>query len=101
MTDFTRDADGIWRFRPGKDPAEVIDFGVDFSDALDDGETLTGAAWTVPAGLTQVSAATVSPRSAVVVSGGTSGSLYDLVCAATTSASRTLVRRVRVRVQPR
>lgn len=85
---------------PLKDPAAVLDHGMDWTDELDEGETISGqpSVVAVPAGLTigGVNAANgiVSWR----VSGGTAGQDYIVTCRITTSTGRVLELSVRYRV---
>jgi polyisoprenoid-binding protein YceI len=81
-----------------KDPDETSDFGLDLSEWLEDGDTLAGASWSVDAGMTEVSEAidTDNAHSAVMVSGGTVGTVYTLKGTMTTSEGRVMVRRIRV-----
>lgn len=62
-----------------KDPDSALWFGLDWTDRLESGVTLTGHAWDVPAGLTEDSAQLTSPYSKVKLSGGTVGQVYDVV----------------------
>lgn len=88
---------------PIKDPAAVLDHGMDWSDWLDEGETITGTPTVVssPAGLT---IGTVTHANGIVswrVSGGTLGQDYIATCRVTTSAGRVEERSVRYRVRDR
>lgn len=84
-----------------KDPDEVLDYGLELADWLDDGDSIASHAWTVDSGMTEVIEIREGTRSAVMVSGGTAGTLYNLKGAITTSEGRVLVRRIRVYVQER
>lgn len=85
---------------PLKDPASVLDHGMDWSDELDDGETITGQPSVVPApaGLT---IGNISQANGIVswrVSGGTLGQSYVVTVRITTSIGRVLELSVRYRV---
>lgn len=85
---------------PLKDPAAVLDHGMDCTDELDDGETIAGQPSVValPAGLT---VAAVNATNGIVtwrVSGGTAGQEYIVTCRITTSTGRVLKLSVRYRV---
>jgi hypothetical protein len=88
---------------PIKDPAAVLDYGMDWSDWLDEGETIVGTPTVVPspAGLT-ISA--ITQADGVVswrVSGGTLGADYIVTCGIETSLGRREERSVRYRVAER
>lgn len=87
---------------PSKDPSAVLDYGMDWTNWLDAGETISAQSVVVaPAGLTigQVMQADgiVSWR----VSGGTLGQDYIATCRVTTSIGRVDERSVRYRVRER
>jgi hypothetical protein len=88
---------------PIKDPAAVLDHGMDWSDWLDEGEMIAGQPTVVPepAGLT-ISA--ITQADGVVnwrVSGGTLGQDYIVTCRIQTSLGRADERSVRYRVRDR
>jgi hypothetical protein len=74
---------------PTKDPAETIDYSIDWTGRLATAETISGSSWSAP-GLTVVSTSYLSAISTVWVSGGSAGTTYDLVNTITTSGGRTL-----------
>jgi hypothetical protein len=75
-----------------KEPAESLDFGIDWSDLLGTGETVTGTNWTTsPAGLVVGSQGIADNVSTVRLSGGTAGVEYEVEATAGTSAGNTLV----------
>ena len=89
-----------------KTPAEVKDFGLDWSNELLFGDQIATSAWAVPAGITQVltsvngSSVTLDGRTvlpnrltAVLLSGGTAGTDYECVNTITTTGGLTLSRR--------
>lgn len=78
-----------------KDPTEVLDYRFEWSELLEEAETLTAKTTVAtPAGLTVDS--DVIDETAVVVwlSGGALGNTYEISCTVTTSGGRTL-RRIR------
>lgn len=87
---------------PLKDPAAVLDHGMDWSDELDDGETISAQSVVpAPAGLT---IAAVNAANGIVswrVSGGSVGQEYIVTCRITTSSGRVLELSVRYRVGER
>jgi hypothetical protein len=87
-----------------KNPGETIDFAINYSDSLEDGETITNSTWSVPSDLNQVSSSIIdnSTSAQVVLSGGTLNEAYDVTNTTTTSGGsvqRTFVRTIRVVIQ--
>jgi len=72
-----------------KDPHAVLDYGFDWSDWLDTGETLSSATWTVPSGITKDSQQLGDTSTKAWFSGGTAGESYTIACKVVTSAGRT------------
>jgi hypothetical protein len=85
---------------PVKDPAAVLDYGMDWSAWLDDGETITGTPSVVadPVGLTISAINQVEGVVSWRVSGGTAGADYIVTCGIQTSLGRADERSVRFRV---
>lgn len=88
---------------PVKDPAAVLDYGMDWSGWLDEGETIVGAPTVVavPAGLAITA---ITHADGVVnwrVSGGTADADYIVTCGIETSLGRADERSVRFRVGDR
>lgn len=69
-----------------KDPSEVLDYTIDWTDWLNGGTISGTPVWTVPSGMTKVSQSNTTTAATVVLSGGTAGVSYDVSCAVTTSA---------------
>ena len=66
-----------------KDPGATLPYGLDFTDWLVDdlaSDTIASATWTVPTGLTKESEILTTTKAGVVLSGGTAGATYDVVC---------------------
>ncbi|MCW5623912.1 MAG: hypothetical protein KIT73_04235 [Burkholderiales bacterium] len=104
-TAFREDARG---FYVEKDPDATLDYHMAWSRLLD-GDTISTAMWTVPAGLTKVSqSVNVSPVvvdrvthpagsvATVWLSGGTAGAEYAVTCRVVTVGGRTDERSFRV-----
>ena len=72
-----------------KDPDATLDYTVDWSDWLDPNDTISASAWSVPSGLTQVSASYTTTSATIWLSGGTAGSRYAVVNRISTAAGRT------------
>lgn len=99
---------------PPKDKDETLDFSLDWSRALDSGETLTGVDWFVvdssdqkmPFGIgvtvdglrnqTQTNTSTVAT---IYLAQGTNNKEYKLYCSATTSSGRVTERTVKIRIR--
>lgn len=59
-----------------KDPQAVLDYIVDWEDALVTGESLSSSTWTVAAGLTNVTTSFSSTDATIWLSGGSAGITY-------------------------
>jgi len=87
---------------PDKDPAETLDFYMDWTDQLDlttPSDTISAAVWTVPAGLTAGAQYHADGKATTWLSGGTAGTDYTLTCRITTAAGRVIERNVRLYVR--
>lgn len=87
---------------PDKDPAETLDFSMDWTDQLGlttPADTISAAAWTVPAGLTAGSQYHANGIATTWLSGGTAGTDYTLTCRITTAAGRVIERNIRLLVR--
>lgn len=85
-----------------KDPAAVLDHGMDWSSWLDEGETISAqSVVAAPAGLTIAAIAQANGIVSWRVSGGTLGQDYFATCRITTSIGRVDERTVRYRVGDR
>lgn len=78
---------------PDKDPADVLDYGIDWAKALA-ADSIATVAWTVPAGLTRGAETRVGAITTIWLSGGTAETDHTLTCRITTAASRVLERDV-------
>lgn len=68
-----------------KDKDSSLFYGLDWTDRLASGVTITASVWTVPAGLTNVTTQLATPITKVRIAGGTAGAVYDVVNTATYS----------------
>jgi hypothetical protein len=84
-----------------KDPEAILDYTIDWSEWLPEGDTLAAATWTVPAGLTLDSQSNTEALATGWLSGGLLGSTYVVTCHITTAAGRQDDRSLRVRIQNR
>jgi hypothetical protein len=98
---------------PPKDKDETLDYSLDWSRALESGETISSVSWSIvsedvkvsfPAGvtvdvlknLTQTNTSTVST---IYLQGGTDNKEYKLFCSITTSAGLVKERSVKIRIR--
>lgn len=86
-----------------KDPDASLDYGVDWSDYLGEGEVLTESTWSVtpPDGLVIAGESATDTIAGVIVSGGVRGDIYRLVNRVTTTAARVDERSIIIRVEHR
>ena len=89
-----------------KDPQEIITYAVLWSSWLSPpgdpptGDTISGApVWTVPGGITKVGESNTTTKASIVLSGGTAGTDYDLLCHITTAQGAQGERTVTVQVR--
>lgn len=71
-----------------KDPDANLDYGIDWSDWLASGETISVSAWTVPSGITEGTKSNDGTTVKVWLSGGTAGEIYTISNKITTSDGR-------------
>lgn len=72
-----------------KDPAAILDYEIDWSAWLANGEVITASSFTADAGLTIVSTANGDKAATVWLSGGVAGVKYRVGNTVTTSQGRT------------
>lgn len=90
---------------PDKDPADVLDYGLDWSNQLSlakPDDTISSVTWTVPAGLTSGAQSVVGSVAVIWLSGGTAGANgtdYTITCRIVTAGARTLERSVNLQVK--
>jgi hypothetical protein len=85
-----------------KDPDEILDYAVDWTDWLTgENDTAASANWIVPTGLTQVSTSLASGKATIRLSGGTDGSDYAVTCRLTTTGGEIADRTLRITVRQR
>ena len=63
---------------PPRDPNALLDYLVDWSPRLVDGDTISGSTWTAPAGIVIESDSFTGTTTSVWLSGGTDGEIYVL-----------------------
>lgn len=84
-----------------KDPDSVLDYGLDWSSWLADGEIISTSSWTAESGITVDSDSKDSSSTTVWLSGGTDGESYLVTNTITTSGFRTVERSIRIMVAGR
>lgn len=87
---------------PDKDPADVLDYSLDWNDQLQlvtPADTIAAVVWTVPAGLTAGAQYHAAGVATTWISGGTAGTDYRVTCRVTTSAGRVIERTVALYVR--
>jgi hypothetical protein len=84
---------------PDKDPDEVLDFQVDWSERLDDGDVISTSTFTVPAGLTLNSSSKTDTTTTAWLQGGTLNSNYDVLNRIVTTGGRTMDQTIRLRIR--
>ncbi len=85
---------------PPKDPDDVLDFSVDWTDVLTlDDDTVASVAWTIPAGLTNTQELNAAGVTAVWLSGGVIGERYEVGCRMVTAGGRTYDRTIALSVR--
>ena len=85
---------------PPKDPDDVLDYPLDWSDVLAiDGDAIAGVVWDFPDGLTKQSESVSGALAIAWISGGTDGTRYEIGCRMTTTGGRIYDRRISLSVR--
>lgn len=85
---------------PTKDPDEVLDYQVDWTNRLQVGETISTCDFSVVSGAVTInSEGNVGALATVWLSGGTAGELCSILNRITTSAGRTYDQTVKLRIR--
>jgi hypothetical protein len=99
---------------PPKDKDETLDYSLDWSRALEGGETIQSVAWylvnaegektafnagTTVNGLKNLSQTNTNTVATIYLSQGTDNKEYKLYCSVTTSATRVKERAVKIRIR--
>ena len=85
---------------PPKDPDEVLDYSIDWSEVLaEDEDTIDDVVWSFPAGITKDSQSEDGGLATVWISGGTAGIKYEIGCRMVTAGLRTYDRTVSLSVR--
>ena len=83
---------------PPKDPDEVLDYELDWTDRLA-GDTISTSSWTVPTGITKASDTKTTTVTTVWLSGGTIGTKYELTNRIVTAGGRTMDQSVDISIK--
>jgi hypothetical protein len=85
---------------PDKDPDEVKDYILDWTDELD-GDTISGMpTWVgVPAGITMEDESNTTTTHTIWLSGGTAGESYVFTSRVVTAGGRTCDQRLRIKIR--
>jgi len=83
---------------PFKDPDEVLDYEIDWSDRLGT-DTIATSTYTVPAGITKNSSTNDDTTTTVWLSAGTEGETYSILNRITTAGGRTMDQTVKLKVK--
>lgn len=85
-----------------KDPNDVIDYDLDWSGDIDDGDAIATSTWTVPSGTLVIDSNSFTDTATKVwVSAGTADTSYLLTNRVTTTGGRTMDWTVKLRVKQR
>lgn len=87
---------------PSKDPDEAVLYGIDFSERVADGVTVSSATWSLsPAGLTASTQTTSGAIAQLKLAGGALGDAYLVNCRATMSDGQILEETARLEILAR
>lgn len=84
---------------PFKDPDEVLDYHIDWSDRLDTGDTIVTSTWTVPTGITLDDDDQTTTTTTVWLSSGTLATTYEILNRIVTAAGRTMDQTVKLKIK--
>lgn len=85
-----------------KDPDEIIDYVVDWSNQMTlDTDTIATSDWVLDDGITEDSASNTTTQTLIFISGGTAGQRYDVTNRITTVGGRTWDQSFTVKVAQR
>ena len=84
-----------------KDPSDVLDYSVNWTSWLLDGDTISASTWAVEAGITIDSESETTTVATVWLSGGTAGTTYTVTNEIVTTDGRTAQRSIYIVVADR
>jgi len=74
-------------YAPDKDPNDVLDYNIDWSQFLGD-DTISSSSWTVPAGIDKVTDSKTDTVTTIWLSGGVAGQTYLITNRIITAGAR-------------
>lgn len=93
-------ANSLTTFPNPHDPAETLDYAIDWTSLLQAGETIATSVVTVDSGLTIESQSNTNQVSTVWLSGGTQFANANVTCVITTNQARTMKQTVILEIRP-
>lgn len=94
--------DNNGNFTADKSPGDVIDYGFDWTEFIEAGETIVTSTWASGSSALTLSGAQVSSGvTSVIASGGTLGTSVFITNTITTSESRTIQRAIKLIIKVR
>ena len=82
-----------------KDPDEVLDYLLDWSARIPNGDAIATSTWTVPSGITKDSDSHTETTTTIWLSGGTLDETYALTNRITTTGGRTMDQTVSIKIK--
>lgn len=86
---------------PDKDPQEVLDYYIDWSDRLGPTDTIGTSTWLVPTGITVENEDKTTTMTVLWLSEGILGDKYDNLNRIVTTEGRTMDQTVSIRIRPK
>lgn len=86
---------------PDKDPNDKLDYTIDWSAALTEGDTIVASEWEIPNELTSSNISFDTTKTIVWLAGGGNGGKHSIINKVTTSAGRVIERSVLLKVKSR
>jgi hypothetical protein len=83
---------------PNKDPNEVLDYAIDWSQRLA-GDIISTSTFTVPTGIVMNSQSKTNTMTTIWLSGGSEGVTYDILNRIITNGGRTMDQTVELRIK--
>lgn len=77
-------------------PGALLDFTIDWSGWLEEGDSISASSWTVPAGLSSSSPSSDDDSATVWLTGVTAGETYTVINQITTAAGRIQLKPFRI-----
>jgi len=71
-----------------KDPDAMLDYGIDWTNWLAPGDSISNSTWIVPTGMTELNSAVTAGTAVIFLAGGVAGEVYVVTNRITTTAGR-------------